>query len=436
MRFDSKKVKCWSPKNELTPRQVHKGTKNKYIFDCDVCGHTFNKSPNKINAKNPKNKRWCPFCSHQKLCDDDCQMCFDNSFASHPKAKCWSADNDLKPRQVFKSSTKEFIFNCNECPHSFKSTLGNITNGYNWCPYHSSPPKKLCDDKKYQMCFDHSFASHPKANCWSDDNDLTSRQVFKSAAKKHILNCDECPHSFKMTPNDVNNDRWCPYHSNPPQRLCDNEDCAHCLANSFKSHPKSVYWSSKNKKSPRKVFKSSDNKHTFDCPYCKKEYISPPNRVCTGAWCSCLKNKTESKLMDFFITNYDLDIEKQKRFKWCRDKQPLPFDFCIEEYKLLIELDGIQHFEQVAKWRALDTIHERDIYKMDCANGEGYSIIRIFQEDVWKDKNNWKIKLQAAIRMYDSPTNICIGDIYKKNPFVCVIDYEDKGGWTDDEKIL
>ena len=70
---------------------------------------------------------------------------------------------------------------------------------------------------------------------------------------------------------------------------------------------------------------------------------------------------------------------------------------------------------------------------MDCANGEGYSIIRIFQEDVWKDKNNWKIKLQAAIRMYDSPTNICIGDIYKKNPFVCVIDYEDKGGWTDDE---
>ena len=35
--------------------------------------------------------------------------------------------------------------------------------------------------------------------------------------------------------------------------------------------------------------------------------------------------------------------------------------------------------------------------------------------------------------MYDSPTNICIGDIYKKNPFVCVIDYEDKGGWTDDE---
>jgi hypothetical protein len=40
---------------------------------------------------------------------------------------------------------------------------------------------------------------------------------------------------------------------------------------------------------------------------------------------------------------------------------------------------------------------DRDIYKMKKARENNYSVIRLYQEDVWKDKNNWKEWLTEKI---------------------------------------
>jgi tetratricopeptide (TPR) repeat protein len=40
----------------------------------------------------------------------------------------------------------------------------------------------------------------------------------------------------------------------------------------------------------------------------------------------------------------------QKKYKGCRNKNVLPFDFYIEQYNLCIEYDGIQHFKSVKYW--------------------------------------------------------------------------------------
>ena len=45
---------------------------------------------------------YCPNSNRIKLCsDDDCQICFNKSFASHEKSKYWSDDNITIPRLVF-----------------------------------------------------------------------------------------------------------------------------------------------------------------------------------------------------------------------------------------------------------------------------------------------------------------------------------------------
>ena len=64
----------------------------------------------------------------------------------------------------------------------------------------------------------------------------------------------------------------------------------------------------------------------------------------------------------------------------------LPFDFCIEELKIILELDGRQHFEQVMNWKTPEEQYENDKYKEKCANENGYSIIRLLQEDVFNEK--------------------------------------------------
>ena len=71
----------------------------------------------------------------------------------------------------------------------------------------------------------------------------------------------------------------------------------------------------------------------------------------------------------------------------------MAYDYCIEEYKIIIELDGKQHFEQVSNWSSPEEQFENDKYKEKCANDNGYSIIRLLQEDVFNDKYDWKTEL-------------------------------------------
>lgn len=46
---------------------------------------------------------------------------------------------------------------------------------------------------------------------------------------------------------------------------------------------------------------------------------------------------------------------------------------------------------------------------MQCANANGYTVIRIMQEDVWNDRNNWKEELGKVIGHYEKPINVFVG---------------------------
>ena len=51
----------------------------------------------------------------------------------------------------------------------------------------------------------------------------------------------------------------------------------------------------------------------------------------------------------------------------------LPFDFALLERKIIIELDGPHHFRQVSNWGNYEENQKRDIYRMKCANENGFS---------------------------------------------------------------
>jgi very-short-patch-repair endonuclease len=87
------------------------------------------------------------------------------------------------------------------------------------------------------------------------------------------------------------------------------------------------------------------------------------------------------------------DIIHQFKVDWCKKKKHLPFDFCIEENQIIIELDGGQHFIQVMNWSSPEEQFKNDKYKEKCANDNGYSIIRLLQIDVFNDKYDWKTEL-------------------------------------------
>ena len=93
----------------------------------------------------------------------------------------------------------------------------------------------------------------------------------------------------------------------------------------------------------------------------------------------------------------------------------MPFDFGLIESKILIELDGNQHFEQVAQWDSPDVVRTKDIEKIEKAVKEGYTVIHIYQEEVWKNKYNWQKTLEEVLKKeYNQPQVIFISKSINK----------------------
>lgn len=382
----------WSNKNEVKATQVYKTSNKSYIFNCNKCLHEFSAKLSNISANNT----WCPYCYGDSLCNNDnCSMCYNRSFASHPKSIYWSDLNNITPRYIIKGTHKKYIFNCDKCSHTFNIIIEKILSENAWCPYCFN---KLCNNTKCNICYENSFASHQKSIYWSDKNEISPRYVRKHSGKKYIFNCNKCNHTFNSQLNNVSRDKsWCPYCSIASPLLCSNNECSNCYTRSFASHPTSKYWSHNNIIIPRQVFKGSDNKYLFICNICNNEFSKRLLCVKNGSWCPTCKNKTEQKLHKWLKKHY-ININHQVRYDWCKNPKTnyiLPFDFEYEN--ILIELDGPQHFRQISNWRTPEEQNIIDKYKMRCAKDNNKHIIRINQETVFNNINNWKDRLTDCI---------------------------------------
>jgi very-short-patch-repair endonuclease len=313
-------------------------------------------------------------------------------FSENPKSKFWSDRNEKKPNEVALNSHKKFWFDC-KCGHTFDIQLNNVNIG-RWCPYCSN--KKLCElNRNCKKCFDKCFASVERSKNWSDKNFEEPFEVFKNSHKKYWFDCD-CGHDFKASLSDIASKKsWCPYCAN--RLLCNEKiNCNCCHNKSFASIERSKNWSTKNKKKPIEVFKSTAEKFWFDCDKCGNDFESKLCHITDGSWCPNCRYKTEDKLFKILIEKYHT-LKSQYKVEWCKDKKHLPFDLVIEERKIILEIDGEQHWKQVAKWKTPEHNRERDLYKMKCANKNGFSIIRIIQEDIFKNKYDWLSELTNNI---------------------------------------
>ena len=310
---------------------------------------------------------------------------FEKSFASNEKSKFWSEKNELKPYQVYNVSAKKYLFNCPNCNHEFLQNPSHIKRG-RWCPYCCIPQKKLCGFKECISCFDKSFASNEKSKYWSEKNELKPELVLKKSDKRVLFNCDKCNHEWESQVKNISNGYWCPYCAN--KKMCDNDECKDCYKKSFASHEKSKYWSEKNTKNPRHLFQGDSDRYWFNCDNCNLDFETILYNVKSGYWCPFCVNKTETKFYKIMKELFP-SIIYQFKVEWCKNKNVLPFDFCIPEYKIIIEIDGPQHFIQIMNWRAPEKQFEIDKYKEKCANENDYSVIRIIQNDILLEKYNW-----------------------------------------------
>ena len=74
--------------------------------------------------------------------------------------------------------------------------------------------------------------------------------------------------------------------------------------------------------------------------------------------------------------------------------------------------------KQISNWQSPELTREHDIYKMKCANQNGFSIIRLLQKDIWNDRYDWLQEITNNIDKIVSEKKVqniymCKNDEYK-----------------------
>ena len=232
--------------------------------------------------------------------------------------------------------------------------------------------------------------------------------IYVKSTKPSLITCKKCRKKFSISMNAHLNGKGC--------KVCSLEQLSQRFRYSFeknveeaeKNHGLGTYDYSQ--------LRECKNQNDKGIAICKEhgEWETKWHLLIHGGF-GCPKcnvsNKTEKLLLKLFEESFNYDVIYDKTTPWIGNRKR--YDFIIEELKCIIELDGRQHFKQVSNWDSPEYQLENDIFKNQKAMENGYTMIRVYQPDIFEKDPETILKLILSIHRYREPQLICIGDIYK-----------------------
>ncbi|MBD3195600.1 MAG: hypothetical protein GF317_11120 [Candidatus Lokiarchaeota archaeon] len=106
------------------------------------------------------------------------------------------------------------------------------------------------------------------------------------------------------------------------------------------------------------------------------------------------------KKIESFLKDNNIFFDEKKRFEECRDKNPLEFDYFLPDFNLLIEYDGIQHFQ--GKGKSLKDRQNKDLIKnFYCKRFDTPALLRISYKDESKINEILSFYLRHGDNLFD-----------------------------------
>ena len=286
----------------------------------------------------------------------------------------------VKAKELSLNSHAEVEVTCDYCGAKFKKKFSFVTRG------RKDIPKDACSNCKQQKQQDVSRAKRMNA----------SYGLAKSI-------CDEKGYIFIEPDCEYKNQHMyiefiCPKHGKQKISLfnfLNKKICAKCAIEQKKTNKLDIsYVISKIENDGNELLNPSDYKRTtihnlrIKCK-CGNEYITSFDcyihmGVNRCPICTKRISKNELGVADV-LDKYNVAYEREKRFIDCRDKLPLPFDFYLPKYNLLIEFDGEQHYKPIRNnVLKFQSTQHHDKIKSDYCNAHNVDLLRI---PYWEKKN-------------------------------------------------
>lgn len=445
-------------KNDIHPVFVLRNeAKQKRWFKCKICTHEYQQTCNDFESG-----KGCAYCSGGKkpICPMDCKACIyyhnignlrnsnngrafirtDSIMNNKYMAKMWNntKNKNIDPYNITYGSNTSYYFNCYYCKHELNKPPNNIyqaliSNGSKkrdnpncscqYCGSEYGITKELCFDDDCIICYKNSLAFIIEKTTFrlTNNNEITNpRYIISGSNDKSYEFICKCGHISSKEPKkliDKNGNiyRGCKFCTH--QAICKiGINCDECKEHSVGNTEWKRNFEKNNDINPYEIRKGSKKHYLFECENNHLFSARTSSLCCDGNGCPYCGKKTEAKLFKFLNDHYE-NVSAQKSFKWCKKTRELLYDFKLGN--VIIELDGRQHFEIVKLFQNEDKLENNihnDIFKNIKGISKNYKIIRIFQEDVWFDENDWSLKLIDSIDNAEENI-ICIGGIYRNKSY-------------------
>lgn len=109
--------------------------------------------------------------------------------------------------------------------------------------------------------------------------------------------------------------------------------------------------------------------------------VTPHNFIFNHSRCpNCSNPYRGEEYIQRFLLSRSIKFIPQKYFCDLIDKQPLSYDFCLPNKKILIEFQGEQHYRPIEYFGGIDKFAVQNLHddlKRDYANRNGYKLIEI-----------------------------------------------------------
>lgn len=168
---------------------------------------------------------------------------------------------------------------------------------------------------------------------------------------------------------------WTPY----PNNLEKGKGCPNCSGNAKVSEQEArqniINWGH-NEYKYLGGFKNVNSKIKLKHLKCNHKFSTVYYSFKNGTRCPFCKESHGEQLVAEILDGWNVKYIRQKRFKDCRDKRPLPFDFYLPNFNLCIEYDGEQHSSKRSIYYS-QTMQKHDQIKNQYCKDNHIQLIRI-----------------------------------------------------------
>ena len=311
----------------------------------------------------------------------------DNVLRGHGCKECGNEKIGIKNAKIFKQYQEELYskFPDIECIGEYVNSTTPVLHKCKKCGYEwMSQPTYILNSMGCKRCSKHLQRNTQE---YVEDLQRINPQLELVGdfinVKTHVLHrCKIHNYTWNVVPSSILNGTGCP--------ICGREKLSLLQRKTHEEYEKELYNVNPNIRCVGKYIDST-TKIKVQCLKCNTTWESLPFNLLCGHGCpSCNFSHGEDEIQNWLIA-HNISFIPQKRFKGCKDKRTLPFDFYIPTHNAAIEYDGDQHSKAI-DWfggqEGLEYRKKHDKIKTEYCMKNNIKLLRITTKDNIQAKLN------------------------------------------------